>query len=118
MESPCKKLFAASKSKLRGGVAGGATTRNAKEMRARRVLTLFSSPTCSLCVPVKEMLAEAVAASGGALELRMVDISARHNVAVFRLYKHDIPVVLLDGVEVARHRLTRDELASCLERRA
>ena len=86
-------------------------------MCAKRVLTLFSSPTCSLCVPVKEVIAEAVTASGGALELRVVDISARENSAAFRLYKHDIPVVLLDGVEIARHRLTRDQLASCLTER-
>jgi thioredoxin-like negative regulator of GroEL len=86
-------------------------------MSAKRVLTLFSSPTCSLCVPVKEVLQEAVAASGDALELRVVDISARENIAAFRLYKHDIPVVLLDGTEVARHRLSREQLQSCLEKR-
>ena len=85
-------------------------------MRSKRVLTLFSSPSCSLCVPVKEVLAEAVAASEGTLELRVVDISARENIAAFRLYKHDIPVVLLDGVELARHRLTQEQLRQGLER--
>ncbi len=86
-------------------------------MTTKRVLTLFSSPVCSLCVPVKEVLADAVAASGGRLELRVVDISRKENREAFLRYRDDIPVVLLEGVEVARHRLSREQLEAGLQSR-
>jgi hypothetical protein len=34
----------------------------------------------------------------------------------FERYQHEIPVVLLDGVEIARYRLTAPELEAALAR--
>jgi hypothetical protein len=71
---------------------------------------LFSS----LQVPVKELLNEAVESSNGLVSLTVVDITQKQEKKWFFLYKHDIPVVHLDGIEIARHKLTREELAKRL----
>ena len=41
------------------------------------------------------------------------DIS--EDAADFQRYQHDIPVVLVDGIEIARHRMTARQLAQALE---
>ena len=79
-------------------------------------MTLFSSPRCTLCEPVKELLIEAVERSSGRLALTVVDISRKENSEHFFRYCHDIPVVHLDGKEIARHTLTQDVLEKALER--
>ena len=35
--------------------------------------------------------------------------------ADYERYKHDVPVIVVDGVEVARHRVTREFLISALK---
>lgn len=82
-----------------------------------RVVRLFSSPTCTLCEPVKELLVAAVEQhrlSARPVHLEVVDISRRENIAFHRQYRFDIPVVTLDGVEIARHRLTQEQLTAAL----
>ncbi len=79
-------------------------------MKIVRVFTLFSSPRCSLCDPVREVLEDAVTSSKGSLKLEVVDISEKANAKWFFLYRNDIPVVHLDGVEIARHRLSQDDV--------
>ncbi len=85
-----------------------------------RTLRLFSSPTCSLCAPVKELLVAAVEeqrASSTPLQLEVVDVSQRdtpERVAWHKQYRYDIPVVTLDNVEIARHRLTKEQLDAAL----
>jgi hypothetical protein len=101
-------------------------------MRSVRVLTLFSSPKCSLwfvacvsfvfffvliftkSVPVKKVLAEAVEASVGQLRLEVIDITKSGNEEWFKRYWSDIPVVHLGGDEIARHHLSKEELAKML----
>jgi hypothetical protein len=39
----------------------------------------------------------------------------REDPELFRRYRFEIPVLLADGVEIARHRITRDELAARLD---
>lgn len=80
------------------------------------MLTLFSSPRCSLCEPVKEVLLEAVESSNGSLSLSIVDITQKENKKWFFQYQFDIPVVHLDGIEIARHRLSKHDLANVLKR--
>lgn len=67
-------------------------------MPARPVVTLYSRPGCSLCL---EALAELRKL---ARELRFdVDvIDIERDDALHRRYMFEIPVVLVDGVEVAR----------------
>ena len=77
-----------------------------------RILTLYSSPSCTLGHPVQRVLHQ-VALERGNLRLQLVDIMKDRE--AFRKFKHDIPVVFLDDREIARHRLERDELEKILD---
>lgn len=71
-------------------------------------ITLYSKPGCHLCDRAKEVIErcrapyEVVNISGNA------DLEAR--------YGHDIPVILLDGVEIARHFVRERNLLELLHK--
>jgi hypothetical protein len=74
-------------------------------------LTLVQRRDCALC---EEMLSE-LAALGTRLalpSLEVVDVDT--DPLLQRRHGHDVPVLLLDGVVVCRHRLDRAELARLL----
>ena len=75
-------------------------------------LTLYTRPGCHLCDDLKEILLRVRRRQ--AFELREVDISG--DPALERRYGHDIPVLLLDGVETARHRIDEADLIRRLTR--
>ena len=77
-------------------------------------LTLLTRPDCGLC---EEFLAE-LQALGEQLPLPetvLLDVDSDPQLA--RRYGLDIPVLLLDGVSVCRHRLDRSELIRLLRPR-
>ena len=55
---------------------------------------------------MEEEIAPLLAERGVALVVRDV----REDPELLRRYRNDIPVLLEDGVEIARHRITADEL--------
>jgi hypothetical protein len=55
-------------------------------------------------------IAPLLAERGIALEVRDV----REDPELFRRYRFEIPVLLLNGSEIARHRVTREELLAKL----
>ena len=71
-----------------------------------RRLTLYTQPGCHLCDDLKETLL--LVGRQQAFELTEVDIS--RDPSLMRRYGHDIPVLLIDGVEVARHRINEADL--------
>ena len=77
-------------------------------------LTLLTRPDCGLC---EEFLVE-LRALGEQLPLpgiTLLDVDSDPQLA--RRYGLDIPVLLLDGVSVCRHRLDRAELIRLLRPR-
>ena len=74
-------------------------------------LVLLGKPDCHLCHVMEEEIAPLLAARGLALVVRDV----REDPELLRRYRHDIPVLLKGDVEIARHRITRDELAARLD---
>ncbi len=72
------------------------------------VVTIYSKSNCSLCGEVIATVEEV--ARTRSLNVRVVDI--RLDPELFARYRYDLPVVTVDGVEVARHRL---EAAALLE---
>ena len=62
---------------------------------------LYSRPGCHLCEEAKEAIRAADCA--GAYTLGEVDIESDPN--LMERYEHDIPVIMIDGVEAFRHRL-------------
>jgi glutaredoxin len=68
-------------------------------------LTLLSKPGCHLCHQMREVVEKVVAASG----VTLVEADVRRDPS-WRAYLLEIPVLLLDGAEIARHRVGEEDL--------
>jgi len=83
-----------------------------RDGRATKMLQiiLFTKPGCHLCDAVEQTIRRV-------REDHPFEFNARNildDPADFEKYQHEIPVVLLDGIEIARYRLSEDELISHL----
>ena len=76
-------------------------------------VTLYTKPECGLCDEVKEVIEIVRRRRPFDVELRNI----LENLDEYEKYKHDIPVILLDGVEIARHRMTEEQLEFALQSR-
>lgn len=80
-------------------------------MRTRARIILYSKPGCHLCEVMKEEMAKADCA-----ELYQLDeINIESNAELSARYRYDIPVLMIDGVEAFRHRLTADSFRAYLK---
>lgn len=77
---------------------------------AMRTITLYTKLGCHLCEAVEATLA----AVGQSRNFTLVRRDISEDPADFEKYKHDIPVILLDGIEIARHRMSKEQLISAL----
>ena len=75
-----------------------------------RTVTLLGKPDCHLCHVMEEVVAPVLAERGIGLLVRDV----RDDPEFLRRYRNDIPVLLEGEVELARHRVTPDELIARL----
>lgn len=75
-------------------------------------LTLYTRPGCHLCDDLKTILLRV--RRQREFDLTEIDISG--DPALERRYGHDIPVLFIDGVETARHRIDEGELVRSLTR--
>lgn len=75
-------------------------------MSARRVATLYSKPGCHLCEKVRALLDEVQSAH----DLAVDEIDITRDAVLFARYRHEIPVLLVDGEEVARGRVDARQL--------
>jgi len=73
-------------------------------------LLLVGKPGCHLCEVMREVVPPVAAELGLALAERDV----RSDPELDALYRNDIPVLLLGGREVARHRVTAADLRARL----
>jgi len=80
--------------------------------RAGVVLTLLSKPDCALCHEMRDAIEPVLREYGATLVVRDIGEDQK---ALAR-YRFEIPVLLLDDREVARHRLTAGELRERLAR--
>jgi glutaredoxin len=76
-------------------------------------LTLYSKPDCCLCDDAKRAIDEFTRECN--LTLEVVDISK--DKALWEKYCYDIPVLLLDGEEIARHHIGLKKLRVIRQRR-
>jgi glutaredoxin len=65
------------------------------------IITLYSKPGCHLCEDARDLLDALALAHGFAVN--EIDIEA--DAALLAAYRFEIPVVLLNGEEIARGRL-------------
>lgn len=77
----------------------------------RRVEVLVAAG-CTLCPPAVEAVRDAVRGRDD-VDLQVIDIDG--DVALELRHRATIPVVLVDGVEVARYAVTAGELAAALD---
>ena len=73
-------------------------------------LTLFSKPGCHLCEDVRTLLDELQPEYGFVIE----EIDIAGDAALFARYRYDIPVLMKDGREIARGRISDRELVILL----
>ena len=73
-------------------------------------VTLYTKPGCHLCESVEEVIRNV--ARHRAFELNVVNILDDPD--AHKLYEYEIPVVLVNGKEIARHRLGHAELEAAL----
>jgi len=73
------------------------------------VFEVFSRRGCHLCEVLIEALADAVS---GQARIRVHDVDDRPDWQ--QRYGLDVPVVLVDGRELCRHRLDRDAVTEAL----
>jgi glutaredoxin len=76
-----------------------------------RRVTIYSKSDCHLCDVAKEVIEQCRTKVAFALEV--VDIS--QNPELFERYHNDIPVILLDGKEIARHVVRERKLLELLQ---
>jgi glutaredoxin len=76
-------------------------------------LTLYTRPGCQLCEEMKAVIRRV--RGQVACELDEVDISLDEG--LLQRYRHHIPVLLADGVEVARTRIGLADLVEALTSR-
>ena len=76
----------------------------------RRVVTLYTKPGCHLCEAVEQVIRRVAMRRDFEFVLQNIE----NDSATFERYKNDIPVVTVDGVEIARHRMTADQLEEAL----
>ena len=69
-------------------------------------LTLYSKPACSLCEEAKGAIEEYSKECG--LTLDVVDISQDRK--LWEQYQYEIPILLVDGREAARHHIDLKKL--------
>jgi glutaredoxin len=74
-------------------------------------VTIYSKPDCHLCDRAKEVVERCKEKVD--LTLEVVDISQKPE--LLAQYHHDIPVILLDGKEIARHFVRERKLLELLQ---
>lgn len=82
-------------------------------MNTRAQVVLYSKPGCHLCEVMKAEIAKAGCAEMYELEEVNIESAAE----LLARYRYDIPVLLVNGVEAFRHRLTADAFRSYLAER-
>ncbi len=74
--------------------------------------TLYTKADCSLCDTAKDALADFRREC--VFELQIIDITA--HATLFEKYKHDIPVLAIDGEDVVKHFIDLKKLRVLTER--
>lgn len=73
-------------------------------------VVLYTKPGCHLCEDMLDVVRPALRDAGLTLEER--DITA--SLDDYLQYRYDVPVLVIDGREVARHRITASALSTAL----
>ncbi len=78
----------------------------------KAVVILYTRPGCHLCEEAKAAINEARAERPFTLEEVNIDLDPE----MAELYKHDIPVIFINGVKAFKHRVSAREFLRKLRR--
>jgi glutaredoxin len=76
-----------------------------------RKVTIYTKPDCHLCDLAKEVIERC--RQKMVFTIEVIDIS--QNPELLERYRNDIPVILLDGNEIARHVVRERQLLELLQ---
>lgn len=76
------------------------------------LVRIYSKPGCHLCEAVEQLVKRA--RKSRPFRLEICDI--RHDAEAWQRYREAIPVVTVNGEEIARYRLSNQELVAALHR--
>ena len=76
-----------------------------------KTITLYTKSGCHLC----ELAEATIDGLRDEHPFTLLRRDIGEDPADFDRYKHDVPVILVNGVEIARHRLTADQLLAALD---
>lgn len=74
---------------------------------------VYSRPGCHLCDEAKRT----IEAAGCGDEYTLEEINIETDAELLRSYQYEIPVIMIDGVEAFRHRLSAGAFRSALAQR-
>ena len=74
-------------------------------------ITIYSKPDCHLCDRAKEVVERCRSKADFTVEV--IDIS--QDPELFERYRNDIPLIFLDGKEIARHFVRERQLLKLLQ---
>jgi glutaredoxin len=77
-----------------------------------KMVTVYSKPDCHLCDLVKNVIQEVARRRRFRLEIRNILDDPND----LQKYKNAIPVIMVEGEEIARYRLTAHDLEAALSR--
>ncbi|HZR27061.1 MAG TPA: glutaredoxin family protein [Vicinamibacterales bacterium] len=77
-------------------------------------LTIYSRPGCHLCDEMKQV----VASVAERFELAITEINIDTDPELEKMYGWEIPVLLIEGVKIAKYRISEEQLTRALAGRA
>ncbi len=92
----------------RSNLASATTLLRFSDMKA--TVIIYSRPGCHLCDVAKAVMRSAHCESRYTLE----EINIEDDLALLDLYRNDIPVITVNGIEAFRHRITVDQFRTKL----
>lgn len=81
-------------------------------MSPRVTLTLYAKPGCHLCAELRARLEDLQTDA----DFTIADVDITRDAELFARYRYDIPVLLMDGVEIGRGRISDEILQEQLRR--
>jgi glutaredoxin len=73
-------------------------------------VVLYGKPGCHLCEDMRALVDAALEGTG----LSVTEVDITRDLEIFMRLRHDVPVLEIDGREVARHRITEPVLSAAL----
>ena len=77
-------------------------------------LTIYSKPGCHLCDEMKAVIHRVIAGRSNRARVVLDDVDISDDPELLELYGIEIPVLLIDGLKVAKYRVSEEQLTRML----